>query len=159
MAVITIVGFVDILTVSNSALSRSFLLKICMVAPESTTNSVSSGFYCGCGRQNPLIGRRIECGFVLLFELVHMFGKSPRVSAGASLLSLSLSWRSVLKFHGVWTSLMKNFDLYFIQRWTFIFSDVFLTQDSPCESCSSNWFQHFCALPRNLCRIWRLSVL
>ena len=71
------------------------------------------GFYCGCGRQNPLINMRTECSFVLFFELVNMFGKSPRVSAGASLLSFSLSRRSVLEFHSVGTSLMRNFDLYF----------------------------------------------
>ena len=37
--------------------------------------------------------------------------------------------------------------------------DVCLTQCSPRESYSSNWFQHFCALPRNRYKIWRLSVL
>ena len=88
-----------------------------------------------------------------------MFFKSPRVSASASLLSFSLSWRSVLKFHCVGTSLMRNFDLYCIQRWTFIFSDVCFTQCSPCESYSSNWSQNFRVLPRNRCRFWRLRVL
>ena len=63
------------------------------------------------------------------------------------------------KLHSVGTSLMRNFDLYFPERRTFFFSDVCLTQCSPCESYSSNWFQHSCALPRNRCRSWRLSVL
>ena len=85
------------------------------------------GFIVDAARQNPLIERRKECSFVHFFELVHIFGKSPRVSAGASFLS-SFSWRSVLKFHSVGTSLMRNFDMYFVQRWTFIFSDVCLTQ-------------------------------
>ena len=44
LAVITIVRFFDILTVSNSALFRSFLLTMCMLALESTTNSLSSVF-------------------------------------------------------------------------------------------------------------------
>ena len=47
----------------------------------------------------------------------------------------------------------------FIQRWTFAFSDVCLTQRSSCESYSSNWSQNFRALPRNQYRFWRLSVL
>ena len=55
------------------------------------------GFYCGCGRQYPLVGRRIECSFVFLFELKDFLGKCPRISACTSLLSCSLFWRSVLK--------------------------------------------------------------
>ena len=54
---------------------------------------------------------------------------------------------------------MRNFDLSFPERRTFIFSDVGLAQCSPCESYSSNWFQYSLALPRSRCRIWRLSVL
>ena len=41
--VTTVVGFFDILTVSNAALLRSFLLTMCMLAPESATNSLFSG--------------------------------------------------------------------------------------------------------------------
>ena len=77
--------------------------------------------YCGCGQQNPLICRRKECSFVLFFKLVNVSGKFPRVSARESLLSFGLFLRSVLKFYGVGTALMRTFDLYFIQRWTFAF--------------------------------------
>ena len=42
-----------------------------------------------------------------------MLGKFPRVSAGASLLSLGLFLRSVLKLYGVGTALMRTFDVYF----------------------------------------------
>ena len=55
----------------------------------------------------------MECSFVFLFELTHFPGKFPRISAGASLLSCSLSWRSVLKLQSVGTSLMMNFDRIF----------------------------------------------
>ena len=130
--------FFDILTVANSALSRSFLLTMCILAPESTTKLSFLGLYRGCGRQNPLLDGRTECSFVLFFELVNMFGKSPRVTAGASLLSFSLSRRSVLKFHSVGTSLMRNFDVFFTKRWTFIFSDTCLTWRGLCESYPSN---------------------
>ena len=99
------------------------------------------GGYCGCGRQNPLIGGRKECSFLFLSGLKDFPGKFPRITAGASLLSCSLSSRSVLKFLSVGTSLMKNFDLYFPKRRTFFFSDVCLSQCSLCESYSSHWFQ------------------
>ena len=49
-------------------------------------------------------------------------------AAGVSLLSFSLFLRSVLKLHSVGTSRMRNFDLYFSKRWSFIFSDTWLTQ-------------------------------
>ena len=57
--------------------------------------------YRGCGWQNPLIGKRKERSFFLTFELIDVLGKSPRISAGAPLLSFSLlleicpqiSWR------------------------------------------------------------------
>ena len=39
---------------------------------------------------------------------------------------------------------MRNFDLNFTERRTFLFSDVCLTQCSPRESYSSNGSQHFC---------------
>ena len=43
LAVITVVGLLDVVTVSNSAEFKSFLLIMCIDAPESTTNSLSSG--------------------------------------------------------------------------------------------------------------------
>ena len=43
------------------------------------------GGYCGCGLQNPLLRRRIECSFVFLFLSLKIFLASfPRISAGAS---------------------------------------------------------------------------
>ena len=43
LAVITVFGLLGVLMVSNSAESRSFSLTICILALESTTNSLSSG--------------------------------------------------------------------------------------------------------------------
>ena len=60
--------------------------------------------YCGCGQLNPLIGWRIDCEIFRVFHLKDIIGKSPRVSAGASLLSFSLLLRPILKFWSVWTS-------------------------------------------------------
>ena len=41
LAVITVVGLVDVVTVSISAEFKSFVLIMCINAPESTTNSLS----------------------------------------------------------------------------------------------------------------------
>ena len=101
----------------------------------------------------------MECCLLFFFELAFVFGKIPSLASGTSLLSFSLFLRSVLIFQSVRTWLMKNFDLYFFKRWSFLFSDVCLTQCSPRESYSSNWSEHFGSLPRNRCRLWRLSVL
>ena len=111
MPVTTVVGLSEILTVSNSAELRSFLLTICMLAPESTTNSVSSGFIVDAAGKLHLSLDEKNVDFSRFFELIDILGKSPRVSAGASLLSLSLLPRSVFKFHSVRTALMKEFDL------------------------------------------------
>ena len=67
-----------------------------------------------------------------------MLGHSPRVSAGTSLLSFSLSLRPILKILSVRTAVMVNFDLYFTERRTFIFSDVCMTLRSYCELHSSS---------------------
>ena len=50
LAVMTIVGQHDFVKVSISALLRSFLPTMCIDAPESTTNSLSSGFIVDAGR-------------------------------------------------------------------------------------------------------------
>ena len=50
MAVMTIVGLHDLVKVSTSAEFKSFLLIMCIDAPESTTNSLSSGLRVDAGR-------------------------------------------------------------------------------------------------------------
>ena len=115
------------LTVSNSAEFRSFLLTTCMLAPESTTNSLSSGFIVDAAGKTHSSEGESNVALSSFFELRDILGKSPRVSAGASLLSFSLFPRSVLKFHSEGTALMRKFDLYHSDRRTFIFSDVCLT--------------------------------
>ena len=70
MAVTTIVGRAEILTVSYSFELRSLLLTICML------------LYCGRGQQNPLIGRRIERSFFRFFELIDIIGKNSTRQRG-----------------------------------------------------------------------------
>ena len=113
MAVITVVGLLDVLMVSSSAELKTRLLTICILAPESTTNSLSSGSFVDAARCTHSSAGKIECSLVFFFELVYVLSKIPFLTSGASLLSLSLFLISVLKFHSVGTSLMRNFDLYF----------------------------------------------
>ena len=61
------------------------------------------------------------------FELVNILDKIPSLVADVSLLSCSLSWRSVLILHSVGLRSQGIFDLYFTKRWSFIFSDTRLT--------------------------------
>ena len=82
LAVTTVVGFLETFTVSTSAELRSFLLNICLLACLLACSAVHHKIsflrlYCGCGRQNPLIGRRKECCFALFIELLDMLGKFP----------------------------------------------------------------------------------
>ena len=95
--------------VGNSAEFMSFLLNMCMLALESTTNSVSSGFYYGWRWETPFVGRWEEGSFVRFFVLWGFLGQSPRVSAGTSPLSLSLFLRPILNFGSVRTALMRIF--------------------------------------------------
>ena len=68
---VTVVGFLDILTVSNPAKLRSFLLTICILAPESATDSLSSGSFidaAGSTLSSQDFLHRVFPGPVCLFE-------------------------------------------------------------------------------------------
>ena len=68
----------------------------------------------------------------------------------------------VLKFHSVGTSLMRNFDLYFSKRWSFLFPDTCLTLRRLSERYSSNRSQDFASgspEPFASLRIQQLRVL
>ena len=86
LVVITVVGLLETLTHSHSAELKSFLLTICMLAPESSTYFLFSRLYCGCGGQNPLIERRKECSFFLFFELKDSWQVSMRLRGRIALV-------------------------------------------------------------------------
>ena len=119
---------------------------MCMLAPEYTTNSLSSGFIVdGSGKLHSLVGeKKAALSVSLTFKI---FLANLHASPRTSLLSFNLLLRSVLKFHGVVTALMRKFDLYFTERWSFGFSDVCVTLRCFCEPHSSNLSLDFCALP------------
>ena len=92
LVVTTVVKFLEIFTVSNSAEFRSFLLTVCMLAPESTKNSVSCGFVVDAARKtHSSEGESNEVVSVSLNLWIFLasFPASPR--AHRSCLSVS-SW-------------------------------------------------------------------
>ena len=91
MAVKTVVGLLDVVTVSNLAEFKSFLLIMCIDAPESTTNSLSSGLgFDGAGRHHFSEGEKnvVSC-FSFNFRI--FFGQPPTPLYGhLALATLSL---------------------------------------------------------------------
>ena len=86
-AVNTTVGVQDLVTVPISSELKSFLLIMCTDAPESSTNSRSSGLFevIRC-RHYLCFTRNFERSFVRILELVNVFRQIPRCFAGASFL-------------------------------------------------------------------------
>ena len=82
----------------------------------------------------PRESRMQPCHF--LWACRCFFCKIPSLASGTSLLSFSLFMGHVLKFHSAGTSLMKNFDIYFSQRWSFLFPDTRMTLRRLSESYS-----------------------
>ena len=74
-----------------------------------------------CGRSGIASRNLAICLYVLLARFQAL------LRAHRCCLSVS-SLRSVLNFHSVGTSLMRNFDIYFSQRWSFLFLDTRMTQ-------------------------------
>ena len=115
---------------------------------------------CWGSREYPLFRGRVECSFVVLFELVCVFGKVPSLASGTSLLSFSLFMGPVFKFHGVGTSLMLRFGL------------VVVPSDGPfCSRIhagrSVDWVNRtlrigpktFCTrFPRTVCLFWETNA-
>ena len=67
LAVFTVVGLLDVVTVSNSTEFKFFLLIMCIDAPESTKNYLSSGLLVDAGRHLFSEG---EKNGVLCFSLI-----------------------------------------------------------------------------------------
>ena len=82
LAVITVVGLLDVLMVSNSAELRSFLMTICILAPDSTTNSLSSGSFVDAAGKYPFLRGKAECSLVFFFDLVNVFWQGSKPCFG-----------------------------------------------------------------------------
>ena len=95
----------------------------------------------GAGKSGKKVDLSVSLSFKMFLANLHACPRAHR----SCLSNLFLTF--ILKFHSVGTVLMKNFDLHFSERWSFVFSDVCVTLRNFCESYSSNWSQDFCALP------------
>ena len=144
LAVMTIVGLHDFVKVSISASLKSFLLIICIDAPESTTSSRFSGLRFDAGRHLFSEGEKnvaLWCSFVLK-TLMASFHDASR---GTLLL------RPILKFCSVGAALMRFTWANESERGILV-SNFSVTRNSLCESHTLDWSRHVCALPDNRLR-------
>ena len=107
LAVITVVGLLDVVTVSNSAEFKSFLLTVFIDAPESTTNSLSSGLIAdGAGRHQVSEGEKnavLTCSFNFRIFLASLHDASRAHRS----LPFRLFLRPILKFWSIGVALMR----------------------------------------------------
>ena len=82
LAVITVVGLLDVLMVSNSAELRSFLLTVCVLAPESTTNSLSSGSFVDAARSTHSCARKQNAALSFSLSLYTFFWQGSMLCFG-----------------------------------------------------------------------------
>ena len=128
---------------------------MCIDAPESTTNSRSSGLRVDAGRLLFSEGEKnvaLSCSF----NLKHIFGQLPRCFAGTLLLPLCLLLRPILKFWSVGATLMRFTWTNVTERGVLV-SNFGMTCNSLCEYHTLDWFPHVCALQEN--RLRRRHVL
>ena len=85
LAVTNVVGFFDILTVSNSGFVKVFLADRVHACSGIYHKLSFLGFCCGCG---PPLVRRIECSFVLFFELCQYYWQDSMPCRGRIALVL-----------------------------------------------------------------------
>ena len=151
----TIVGLHDFVKVSISASLRSFMLIMCIDTPESTTNSLSSGFNVDA-RQAPIFRRREECcsiGAPLI--LTHFCPASHACFAGTLLLPPCLFAWTILKFWSIGAA-VRRFTWINVTERGILVSNFGMTCKNLCELHTLDRLRHVSALPEN--RLWRCHV-
>ena len=154
----TIVGLHDFVKVSISAEFKSFLLIMSIDAPESTTNSLSSGLrFDGASRhqfseseKNAVLFSSFN--FRMLSASLHAASRAHRSCLSVSSWDRSSNFGALgLRWWGItWANHSK--------RWILV-SNVRMTNDGFCEVNTSDWFPCVWALPQNRCRLRRLHIL
>ena len=140
LAVMTIVGLHDFVKVSISALLRSFLLIMCIDAPESTTNSLSSGFNVDAGRHLFSEGEKnaaLSCSFNINTFLASFHAASRAPCSCHSVFSCDRS----SNFERVGAALMR-FAWSIISERRILVSNFSVTSNSFREFHTFNWFLH-----------------
>ena len=138
LAVMTVVGLLDVVKVSNSAEFKSFLLIMCIDAPESTTNSLSSSLRFGASRHLFSEGEKnAVLSFSFFFDI---FGQPPRCFTGTSLLPFRLFLRSILKL-SIGVTLMRITWANHSKRWILV-SNVSMSYHGFSDLNTSDWLQY-----------------
>ena len=115
---------------------KSFLLIICIDAPESTTNSRSSGLTVDAGRLLfPKVRRMLLCFSPLIST---HFGPASTLLHGTSLLPFRLFLRPILKFWSTGVTLMRITWANHSKRWILV-SNVSMTYAGFSELNTSDW--------------------
>ena len=152
----TIVGLHDFVKVSISASLKSFLLIMCIDAPESTTNSRFSSIRFDAGKHLFSEDEKHSCSFSFSLNFNTLLGSFHAASrAPCSCHSVS-SWRPILKFWSVGTALMK-FTWTNVSERRILVSNFSVTRKRLHEFYTLDWLRHVCALPEN--RLRRRHVL
>ena len=127
---------------------------MCMDAPESTTNSLSSGLRVDAGRHLFSEGEKnvaLSCSFNFN-TLLASFHAASRAPCSCHCLLL----RPILKIWSVGATLMR-FTWAILSERRILVSNFGVTRNSPCEFHTLDWSRHVRALPEN--RLRRASCL
>ena len=154
LAVMTIVRLHDFVKASISALLRSFLLIMCIDAPESTTNYRSSSLRFEASKHlfsesEKNVALSCSFNFNTFLASFHAASRAPR-----SYHSLLL--RPILKFWSVGATLMRFTWAKLTER-RILVSNFGMTCNSLCELHTLDWLRHVSAFPEN--RLRRRHVL
>ena len=121
--------------------SNTYCLSCAFDAPESTTNSLSSGLiFDGAGRHRSSAGeKKVDLSFS--FSIRIFFGQPPRCFTSTLLLPFRLLLRPVPIFSRVRVSLMRITWENYSKRW-FLVSNVGVPQHGCGELNTSYWLQY-----------------
>ena len=114
LAVVTVVGLLDVVTVYKPAEFKSFLLIMCIDTPESTTNSLSSGLRVEDAGRHLFSEGEKNAVLSFSFNFWDIFGQPP-----TSLLPFRLFLRPILKFWSIGVTLMRITWANHFKRWIF----------------------------------------
>ena len=158
LAVMTVVGLLNVVKVSNSAEFKSFLLIMCIDASESTTNSLSSGFRVSGACRHQFSEGEKNAVFIFLLEFWWYFWPTSTLLHGHIALAIPSLPETDPQILGIGVTLMRITWANHSKRWIFV-SNVSMTHPGFSESNTSDWFPYVWALPQYRWRLRRLHIL
>ena len=135
----TVVGLHQVDKISISASLKSFLLIMCINAPESATNSLSSGLRVDCaGRHQFSEG---EKNAALCFLMLGYFWPASKLLHGHIALAIPSLPETDPQIWSIGVTLMRITWANHSKRWILV-SNVSMTYDGFCELNTSDWFPY-----------------